>query len=475
MTQWDAIVLGAGPAGIAAATRLSAGGARVMLVDENTAPGGQIWRGVETASPQRIALLGADYLYGQHRVAALRASTATLALNTVLWRVESDGVVWLKTPGGLVRHHSPHLILATGAMERPVPLPGWTLPGVTTIGGLQILLKKNGILPAGPLLLLGTGPLFYLYALQCIKAGKRDIVLLDTAQRRNWLPAAKAFPHALTGAGRYYLLKGIGLLSALRWHRVPFFTGVSDVSIVQEPLHGGLVLHCRTGRTTRTFAARQIGLHEGVIPEQHVARSLGCAFVWDEIAAAFKPRRSAELESSVAGVFIAGDAGGIGGYHVAEAEGRIAASIILHRLGKLDATPMRQEQHAAQHLCQSHLTSRPLLNRLYAPSPEILTPQDSALACRCEEISCAAVREAIRLGANGPNQLKAFLRTGMGPCQGRLCATTIAHLFAAERHIPLEDVGFYHIRNPLAPISVGDLADFYQEQKHCLPAIQATE
>ncbi|WP_413733664.1 FAD-dependent oxidoreductase [Sodalis sp. RH21] len=465
MTQWDAIVLGAGPAGIAAATRLSAGGARVMLVDENAAPGGQIWRGVETASAQRIALLGPDYLYGQRRVAALRAGTATLALDTTLWRVEADGAVWLKSPAGLARHHSPHIVLATGAMERPVPRPGWTLPGVTTIGGLQILLKKHGILPAGPLLLAGTGPLFYLYAQQCLKAGKRDIILLDTARRHGWLKAANAFPRALTGEGSRYLLKGIGLLSTLRWHRVPFFTGVSDLSIEQDPLRDGLVLHCRTGRKTRTFAAQHVGLHEGVIPEQHVARSLGCDFLWDEIACAFRPRRSTALESSVAGVFIAGDAGGIGGYRVAEAEGRLAAIAILHRLGKLAEAPMRQERQAAQRLSRSHLTSRPLLNLLYAPSHEILAPDSAALACRCEEVSCAAVRESIRLGANGPNQLKAFLRTGMGPCQGRLCATTIAHLFAAERNIPLDKAGFYHIRNPLIPVSVGELADLYRDNE----------
>lgn len=472
MTQWDAIVLGAGPAGIAAATRLSAGGARVMLVDENAALGGQIWRGVETASARRIDLLGPDYQYGRQRIAALRAGETTLALNTALWRLETDGTVWLKTPGGLTRHHSPHIVLATGAMERPVPLPGWTLPGVATIGGLQILLKKNGVLPTGSLVLAGAGPLFYLYALQCIKAGKRDIVLLDTSRQSSWLKAAKAFPRALTGAGIRYLLKGVGLLSTLRFHRVPFYSGVRDIAIEQDPQSGGLALHCRIGRKSRTFAARQIGLHEGVIPEQHVARSLGCEFVWDEIACSFKPRRGAALESTVTGVFIAGDAGGIGGYRVAEAEGRIAAVAILHRLNNLAEAPMRREQRAAQRLRRSHLTSRPLLDLLYAPAPEILAPQNAALACRCEEVSCAAVRDAIRLGAAGPNQLKAFLRTGMGPCQGRLCATTIAHLFAAERGIPLDEAGFYHIRNPLTPISVGDLADIAQDNE-APPADQA--
>ncbi|MFT4463522.1 MAG: FAD-dependent oxidoreductase [Sodalis sp. (in: enterobacteria)] len=126
MTSWDTMVLGAGPAGIAAATRLVAGCARVLIIDENPAPGGQIWRGVETASAQRLALLGTDYLYGKQRVAALRASQATLALNTTLWRADPGGTVWLKTPAGIERHQSPHLVLAVGAMERPVPVRCFT-------------------------------------------------------------------------------------------------------------------------------------------------------------------------------------------------------------------------------------------------------------------------------------------------------------------------------------------------------------
>ncbi|XBS67926.1 FAD-dependent oxidoreductase [Acerihabitans sp. KWT182] len=143
MNHWDAIVIGAGPAGISAATRLAAAGAQVLVVDENPSPGGQIWRGIATASPQRIGLLGPDYLSGKKFVERLLASQAHLALDTRLWRIEPNGAVWLHTPTGMEQHQAKNLLLATGTLERPVPVPGWTLPGVTTIGGLQILLKKK--------------------------------------------------------------------------------------------------------------------------------------------------------------------------------------------------------------------------------------------------------------------------------------------------------------------------------------------
>ncbi|MFT4463521.1 MAG: (2Fe-2S)-binding protein [Sodalis sp. (in: enterobacteria)] len=237
-----------------------------------------------------------------------------------------------------------------------------------------------------------------------------------------------------------------------------------DIAIEQDAWRDERVLRCVSGGKTRTFRAQHIGLHEGAIPDQHVARALGCEFLWDAVASTFIPRRSAQLESSTAGVFIAGDAGGIGGYAVAEAEGRLAASVILHRLGKQDAAAMARECRQADRLRRRHLAARSLLDRLYAPAPEVLAPPDQTLICRCEEVSCGAVRDAMRQGASGPNQVKAFLRAGMGPCQGRLCAPTVAQLVATQRHLSSAQAGFYHIRTPLTPITVGELAALEQEK-----------
>ncbi|QRZ15105.1 FAD-dependent oxidoreductase [Paracoccus methylovorus] len=458
MSVWDAIVIGAGPAGIGGASLLAEGGARVLLIDEAPGPGGQIWRGIETAPPGRAAILGPDYRAGAAEVARLRASGASLAFSTEAWRVEPDGVVWLRDARGLRRETARYLLIATGAMERPVPLPGWTLPGVTTIGGLQILLKREGMLPQGPLALVGTGPLVYLYAAQCLSAGKRDLVLVDTGRPGAMFAALRHLPRALLGRGPAYLAKGAGLLWRLRRGGIPTHAGAREIRI-EPDAQGDLVLSFFS-RGPHTLRLSRIGLHEGIIPETHLLRSLGCRMVWSQTATAFHPDRDRDLRSSLSHVHVAGDAGGIGGATVALLEGRIAAMAILDRLGRAVDPLLVSATHRAR---RAHLAARPLIERLYHPAPDVMMPPDEVVACRCEEVRCGEIRASLAAGNAGPNQLKAFLRCGMGPCQGRICGPTLAQLTAQMRGMTMEEAGWLTVRPPLRPVSLGEVADLVGE------------
>ncbi|MGI6853824.1 NAD(P)/FAD-dependent oxidoreductase [Mesorhizobium sp. 1B3] len=457
MNAWDAIVVGAGPAGIGGASLLAESGARVLLVDEASGPGGQSWRGIETVPESRARVLGPDYLMGKVEAARLRASAAHLAFETQAWRVEADGTVWLKDKGGIHQERAHHLLIATGAMERPVPLPGWTLPGVTTIGGLQILLKREGLLPQGPLVLIGTGPLFYLYAAQCLDAGKRDLTLVDTAETGALIRALPYLPRALCGHGPSYLVKGLKLLWKLRRAGIKFHECPQDLRI--ETAADTLEIRFRSRGAQHCLPASHVGLHEGVIPESHMTRSLGCRMRWSEAGAAFHPLRDMYLQSSIAGVYVAGDAGGIGGATVALLEGRLAAMSILEKLGRpvdeyLRSTTRRQRR--------AHLAPRPLLDRLYHPHRALFSPPDGVIACRCEEVTCGEIRASLKAGSAGPNQVKAFLRSGMGPCQGRICGMTLTSLSAATCGLPMEEAGYLTIRSPLRPVSLGEIADLVQ-------------
>ncbi|XBS67925.1 (2Fe-2S)-binding protein [Acerihabitans sp. KWT182] len=253
-------------------------------------------------------------------------------------------------------------------------------------------------------------------------------------------------------------------MTALRCSRIPYFSGVQDIAI-ERLAEDRLKLTCRTGGKQRAFEAGHIGLHEGVIPEQHIARSAGCAYRWDDVTLSFTPVRDRELESSVPGIFIAGDAGGTGGAMAAVAEGEIAAIAILRRLEKISPTAASRGYKQAERERAAHLAPRPLLDRLYRPTPSVAAPADDAVICRCEEIGCREIRAAIAAGCDGPNQLKAFLRTGMGPCQGRLCGTTISMLIAAQRKVSPDEAGFYTVRSPLSPVTVGELADLSEDSE----------
>ncbi|HLY88311.1 MAG TPA: NAD(P)/FAD-dependent oxidoreductase [Acetobacteraceae bacterium] len=456
MTQ--VVVIGAGPAGLVAATLLAEQQVPVLLLDEQPAPGGQIYRNIEcaVAKPALAVALGADYQYGAQLTARFRASGATYQPGAQVWQVTPQREVWFSHGGRSQQVVGDTIIVATGAMERPVPLPGWTLPGVMTAGALQIMLKSAALVPDEPFVIAGSGPLLYLLVQQCLATGARPAAVLDTTARANQQRALRFLPKAAaTREGRAYLAKGLAMLAALRRSGVPRYRHVTDIRIDGTASVTGIAF--RSGGRQHRLATRLVALHEGVIPAQQLPRSIGCDFVWDSVQCCFAPRLDAWGNSSIDGVLIAGDAGGIGGARAAEHAGRLAAYEALRHLGRINVTQRDSLAANDQRARHAHLAIRRFLDVLYAPRDEILQPADDVTVCRCEEIAAGAVRAVVRQGCLGPNQAKAFLRAGMGACQGRLCGPVVTELIAAERGVAPGEVGYYRIRPPLKPISLGEL------------------
>jgi NADPH-dependent 2,4-dienoyl-CoA reductase/sulfur reductase-like enzyme len=451
MSGHDLAIVGAGPAGMAAALEGAALGLAVLVLDEQDAPGGQVFRAVEKASGDP-ALAGDYATGGAALVRAFRAARGVAYRpGTTLWHVDTGTLrLSLLRDGVAEEAEAPHLLLATGAQERPVPIPGWTMPGVMGAGAAQILLKTAGAVPAGPVVIAGQGPLCWLIAVQLLRAGAGPVTLLET--RRVSAPAAALRAGGLW-AGRGLLLKGLALMREARARGLRVVRKVRGL----QALGDGRVEHVRWDGGTIPCAT--LLLHEGVIPSTHVSRALGLEHRWDAAQLCWRPALDGWGMSSHGGIAVAGDGGGIGGWEAAVATGRLAALDAACRLGRIDAT--ERDRRAVPHRAAlgRALALRPFLDRLYAPAPEVLAPaDDSTLVCRCEEISAGQVRAAARLGATGPNQAKAYLRSGMGPCQGRMCGTTVAALIAAERGIPVEQAGVLRPRAPFKPLTVGALA-----------------
>lgn len=445
----DLAVVGAGPAGLACALEAERLGLAVALIDDQPAPGGQIWRGLARA--EAAAALGADYLAGRADIAALRASAVQYRPATTLWHLDPAGELFLVGHGRTARLAARRVVLATGAMERPVPIPGWTLPGVMTAGAAQILLKTAALVPAGPCVLAGQGPLLWLVAVQLARAGAPPALVLET--RRAGIAATACAHLPALWRGRGLLRQGLALIRAVARAGIPVIRGVRGLRaegagrLERVLWHGG------------SHAAATLLLHEGVIPNVQISLALGLAHEWDEAQLCWRPRLDPFGASSAERIAIAGDGAGIGGWQAARAAGRLAALDAAYRLGRIDRA--RRDEAAAPLLAERAraLALRPFLDALYRPAPEVLAPPDAAtIVCRCEEVTAEAVRAAARLGATGPNQAKAYLRCGMGPCQGRLCGPTVAALIAAERGIPIAAAGTYRPRAPYKPITVGELA-----------------
>jgi len=451
--MFDLIVIGAGPAGLAGARTAAGKGLTVLVLDEQPRPGGQIYRDVERATPLRGDILGKDYTAGLDLARGLDHAKITHVPAATVWQIEAGTNVFYTQDGVAREARGKRLLLATGALERPMPIPGWTLPGVMGAGAAQILLKQSGIVPERAVL-AGAGPLLYLVAAQMVRMGAPPLALVETQTRSDFLRALKHLPGAL--AGWRYLLKGAGMLSELRRAGIPRYTGATRLRV-----EGGVqaeALSFRAGGTDRRLEAETVLLHHGVVPHVQAARSIGIPHRWHAGQNCFVPERGAGGRTVVETVYIAGDGAGIGGAKAAALAGRLAALHIAADLGALPETDRDREAAPLQAGLTAELAARPFLDAAYPPFAEALSPDDATIICRCEEVTAGDIRRYAGMGCLGPNQTKAFGRPGMGPCQGRYCGLSVTALLSEAHGAPPDATGYYRIRPPIKPVTLGELA-----------------
>ncbi len=452
LNKVDIVVIGAGPAGMAGALEAARQGLSVILLDENSTPGGQIYRNVQDPPPELLSVLGPDYLLGRNLTEAINRKKLDIRCGASVWQITPDRQVYFTKDGAAEEISAQAILLATGAIERPFPIRGWTLPGVMTAGAAQIAMKTDGMVPDGRLVLAGSGPLLYLVANQLCRAGANIAALLDTTPTRNYVRAIRYFPNALRGFGD--LFKGFGLLRDLAKLPFPVIRGVTDLSVTG--IDHATAVDYRAGRRFGAVEADGVLLHHGVIPNIQLPHSIGCDITWSDTQACFIPKTSASGETSVPGIYVAGDGGGILGARAAELAARIAVTQIVHQIkGRLVADDTKQ---LSRRLAR-HTAIRPLIDMLYLPPPSLRIPSDpDIVVCRCEEVTSGQIDEAVKLGCPGPNQLKFFSRCGMGACQGRNCGLTTTEILArATGEVP-NQVGYFRIRPPILPVKLGEIA-----------------
>ena len=450
----DVVVIGAGPAGLAAATAAAEQGLSVVLLDEQAHPGGQIYRDVTRAGVDSLQVLGNDYAAGRALVERFAQSAARHVGGAAVWNVTRDRVIHYLKDGRSHAITAGQVILCTGAIERPFPIPGWTLPGVMTAGAAQILLKSAGVAPSQPAVLAGCGPLLYLLAWQYLRAGVPIGAIVDTTQRGDYLRALRHIAGAL--AGWRDVKKGLGLIRGIRSAGIPFLRGATELAV--EGSERATALNFRIGAKSHRVPTDLVLLHQGVVPNNQITASLRVAHRWDDQQLCWAPTADAWGRLLLDGFLIAGDGRGIGGGAAAALQGQLAGLAAAHLAGRLSeverdrlAKPLRSALR-----CQMHI--RPFLDTLYRPKLQHRVPADDVIACRCEEVSAGALRLAVALGCTGPSQTKAFSRCGMGPCQGRLCGLTVTEVIAQARGVSPAEVGHYRIRPPLKPITLQELA-----------------
>ena len=441
----DVLVIGAGPAGLAAAIAAAEAGASVVVLDERDAPGGQFHKPLapshEATSPD-----------AQHREgAALRARAeragAEILTNAIVWGAFAHDEVGAIVAGQATVFAARRLILAPGAHERPMPLPGWTLPGVLTTGGLQTLARAQRVIPGQPVLIAGNGPLNLQLACELMAGGVQVAAVVEAAAK----PSLAALPTALSMLlfDSALARQGIGYLATLQRAGVPVLwsshvtalEGISRVEAAQVSTPDG----------PARISAAIVALNAGFQPETGLARALDLPhrFVDDGLGH-LATEADAEGRTARPEIFAIGDGASLGGSRIALARGRLAGLAAAGDLGF--ATPDPASARRALVRAERFQAGLWKLYRPVTPAPTTLITDDT-IVCRCEEVTAGRLRAEIASGLVSVAALKKATRAGMGRCQGRFCSATVARLCPGA----LDADAFAAPRLPVRPVPAAAL------------------
>ena len=451
--DWDLVIIGAGPAGMSAAIQAARHNLRTIVIDRQQTPGGQIFRSVGDADGQKLHELGPDYARGGELVRRFNSCAVEFLSSATVWHL-SPGRVRISRDGGGREITTRHILIATGGMERPVPIPGWTLPGVLGAGAADVLLKSASLIDEGPVILCGNGPLILQTA---VHLGHFDVPMAGvvlTNSIRQGATAIAGLPGALLRPR--YLLHGLGMavrtLLQTRIHpsaRLPRITKSGNgfkvefqtMSGGRKELEGGTVL-----------------LHNGVISETRITRLARLEHVWNPGQRYWHARTDEWGSSGAEGLSVAGDCAGVLGADASMASGTLAALEIARKLGRISATERDSMGRSANWTLRRCRSMQPFLDKVFFPVPETLCPEDDAVVCRCEGLTAGALRGYLQSGIYSEDALKSQSRCGMGNCQGRMCSPAAAELIAQVHGIPLENIAPFHAQMPLSPTPLGEIA-----------------
>jgi NADPH-dependent 2,4-dienoyl-CoA reductase/sulfur reductase-like enzyme len=456
------LVIGGGPAGMAAAIEAARAGLACTLIDESPQLGGQIYRQPPASFQVRDSrALGRDYARGESLRAELAAAGAIdVRTNTSVIGIWGRVAAWASgdTAGTVTAEQ---LIIATGAYDRPVPFPGWTLPGVLTAGGAQGLVKTMRVVPGRRALVAGTGPLLLVVANQLHKAGVEVVAVLE-AGRPSWSPRVlgKVWRERalLSDAWDYWW--------TLRRARIPVkfnqtvfaAHGEREVeAVTYGPVDPETWRPVRE-RETRTVVDLLVAGF-GFVPNTQLTALAGCRHQYVLDLGGWTPLRTPHMETTVPGLYAAGDGAGVAGALVAVEEGRIAGITAAERAGLLPAAEAARRRGPALARLRSLSRVREVLDEISRLRPglaELATAE--TLACRCEEVSIAEVDDALAHGARNLQAIKLLTRLGMGPCQGRNCGPAMAWRLAHAVGGSPEEMGRISPRPPVRPVTIGALA-----------------
>ena len=455
--QAEVAIIGGGPAGMSAAVAASEYSAQVVLVDEYAHTGGQFFKRAADQFRLQSRQLSAEHRAGETLRQRVAASGVEVLSSTLVWSAFGKTLM-LYRDGKSFPLQAAAIVLATGACDRPVAFPGWTLPGVMTAGGAQTLSRTQWVKPGHRVLIAGAGPFVMPVAQQVLRTGAEIVAIVEATRPAEWWRHAGSmwgqWPRFSEAFGYWRNLRHVPVLYGHKILRAFGTDGVEAVEITAVDR----AWHAVPG-TLKRYEVDAVATAYGFLPNTEAADGCGCELLWDPHGQAWFVKHDAGMATSVPGVYAAGEITGIAGSAVAMEEGRIAGISAAEYLKKIK--PAEAEQRRRPSVVErAHLMRfAGALNECFGPRPGLWEGlEDATTVCRCEEVTAGDVRSCVRAGCATMKGIKDWTRAGMGPCQGRICRSLIAQLVAQESSTDPATVQRPRIRPPFKPVPFDAMA-----------------
>ncbi|MGE0153818.1 MAG: FAD-dependent oxidoreductase [Reyranellaceae bacterium] len=453
----EVLIVGGGPAGLSAAKAAASAGAEVVLLDERAHLGGQYFKQVLTQ--RRAAAPGDDQARrGARLIHEVEALGVTVLSEAIAWGGFAPRQIAAVVAGEPTVFEPQQLILAPGAFERGVPMPGWTLPGYMTTGAAQTLLRSYRVLAGKRFLVAGNGPLNLQLAAELLQAGAQVTALVELAAR----PGMGSLPAGLGLLNSPDLLRdGIRYMATLKRHGVPIHYGCAVVAAEGEDK----VERARIARldgdgkqvpgAAWSLDVDVVCVGNGFVPSNELARALGCRHSYDSKRGTLATDVDGDRQTSVPGVFVAGDGAGMSGARAAEEQGFIAGCAAARNVGRRLGRGLETELAARRRRLSRHESFQDALWTIYAaPRLHVELAEPDTVVCRCENVTRGQIAATLVPELQTIGSIKRLTRAGMGRCQGRYCGAVLMHM---APH-PSENACFAP-RPPARPMPINRLAE----------------
>jgi NADPH-dependent 2,4-dienoyl-CoA reductase/sulfur reductase-like enzyme len=458
------VVIGGGPAGIAAAATAASFGLKVALIDERVTFGGQIFKRVGPGFDLKTRnSLGKDYSRGSDLIDELNQPSVSLFPATTVLTIDEGLVITSHPEEGVRAFDFAAIVIAPGAYDRPVAFPGWTLPGVMTAGAVQTMVKTQRISPGKRIFFAGSGPLALAFSAQLISLGAPVFKVIESAPFPSPTNALRLLSRI--GGNLDLIQDAAKYRTALLKARVPFNYGRI---IVRAEGSGRLesVTHAKADREWNPIPGTEVSeacdalcVGYGFFPSHELFRLVDCDFDYDENKGGFAVVKDKWGATSVDSVYAVGDGTGVTGSYSAVAQGRVAALRIVERAGKITAEQRDRSALPYKRELRARNRFQEALNKMFDVGPGIYRLADSeTVICRCESVKRRSIDPIID-STDDVSVVKGISRAGMGLCQGRNCQRHIAAMIADRHGKPIESVAFQTPRFPVKPIEIGTIAD----------------